>query len=121
MCFKTGALKNEVQDLLSKNEHLRVTFREYFNRLQTICFIVFGYKLEQTNNSEYRVTSMYAENENDYLLFKICDNGLIDILETQYFTNLSNDLKSLTQNVNSIPVFISNLTLELFNKTTAAF
>jgi Mitotic checkpoint protein len=67
----------------------------------------------------FRITSMYADNENDELLFHLNANGTIDMLETDYSKMLSGFMNQYLHGSNgSLPAFTSALTLELVNRMT---
>lgn len=65
----------------------------------------------------FRITNMYAENENEYLSFE-CENGLIKLLETPYLGTLDDLVSTYLRQCDSIPAFLSALTLDLFKRTT---
>lgn len=64
---------------------------------------------------------MFADNENDELLFQLNDEGTLDMLETEYsktplFTGLVTQY--LQSSNGSLPSFTAALTLELVNRMT---
>lgn len=63
---------------------------------------------------------MYAENEEDYLNFRMNESGVLDMLETDYSASLAEMIETYLagSNNSSLAAFISSLTLELYNRTT---
>jgi mitotic spindle assembly checkpoint protein MAD1 len=61
---------------------------------------------------------MYAECEEDYLNFRLNDAGVLDMLETDYSVSLEEMMRTQLATHNSLPAFLSALTLELLNKST---
>jgi hypothetical protein len=62
---------------------------------------------------------MYADNENDELLFQLNEMGSLDMLESDYSKLLSGFMAQYLGGPNgSLPAFTSALTLELVNRMT---
>lgn len=63
---------------------------------------------------------MYAEAENEYLNFRLSESGVLDMLETEYSSSLSEMIGVYLREQHSLPAFLCTLTVELFNRTTMA-
>ena len=61
---------------------------------------------------------MFAEEENDDLKFSISSNGQVQVMETKFMEKVKNDTKEYLYRMNSIPAFISQVTLDLFEMQT---
>lgn len=60
---------------------------------------------------------MYAEQENDILLFQMTANGM-ELLHTQFAAMLDKEIQAYLSKCHSIPAFLSNITMDLFSKRT---
>lgn len=61
---------------------------------------------------------MYAESPDEHLTFKMSDNSDISLMESMYSNSISDFIEKTLIGANSIPVFLSSLTIDLFNRTT---
>lgn len=63
---------------------------------------------------------MFAESPDDYLNFRLSESGVLDMLESNYSTSISDMIRTNLATHHSLPAFLATLTLELFNRTTVA-
>lgn len=113
------ALKEEKKTLEIRLQRLKDVCKQYSSEFRDVCYLLFGYKVDRVNASTYKLFSMYAESPNDHLEFKYKDNTLT-LIESP-FSNTLNELIELNLNqLNSIPVFLSAVSMDLFNRTTMA-
>lgn len=62
---------------------------------------------------------MYADNENDELMFQLNSQGTLDMLETDYSQTLDTLMDQYLRNATgSLPAFTSALTLDLVHRVT---
>ncbi|XP_077574300.1 mitotic spindle assembly checkpoint protein MAD1 [Stigmatopora nigra] len=115
----------EVQDLLKqierselKNQRLKEVFQQKIQEFRTVCYILTGYQLDIPIENQYRLTSVYAEHMEDYLLFKKGLSGSMELMETAFSKTLSDLVDLHLHHQNSIPVFTSALTIDLFGRQT---
>lgn len=111
-------LQRKIQSLESKNAHLKDVYKSMSQEFREVCYMLFGFRVDRIGKSQYRISSMYADSADDYLHFRLNDEGALDILETEYSTSLADMMRTHLQSHNSLPAFLSSLTLELFNRTT---
>lgn len=112
-------LREEHKTLESKYKESEEIFRRINQELREVVYMLFGYKLDRYGNSNYRITSMYADNESDELLFQLNEVGSLDMLESEYSKLLSGFMNQYLNGPNgSLPAFTSALTLELVNRMT---
>lgn len=78
---------------------------------------LFGYEINVYNGSQYRLNSMYAENPDDSLLFQTTESGM-QVLQTDFFSEMEQHAKTFIGRCNSIPAFLSTVQLDLFNRQT---
>ncbi|XP_075035658.1 mitotic spindle assembly checkpoint protein MAD1 isoform X2 [Mixophyes fleayi] len=63
-------LKKQVESAELKNQRLREVFQTKIHEFRTVCYMLTGYRIDITTENQYRLTSMYAEQKDDNLLFK---------------------------------------------------
>lgn len=83
-------------------------------------YLLFGYRVDRISNSNYRIISMYAEHEDDYLNFRLNDVGELDMLETEFSNRLDDMVSNYLVEHHSMPAFLGSLTLDLFQRQTMA-
>ncbi|XP_057698964.1 mitotic spindle assembly checkpoint protein MAD1 [Corythoichthys intestinalis] len=115
----------EVQDLLKqierselKNQRLKEVFQQKIQEFRTVCYILTGYQLDIPIENQYRLTSVYAEHMEDYLVFKKGLSGSMELMETPFSMTLGDLVDLHLHHQNSIPVFTSALTIDLFGRQT---
>eukprot|EP01135_Chromosphaera_perkinsii_P001675 Nk52_evm52s208 gene=Nk52_evmTU52s208 len=112
-------LKEKLKNAEKKNQRLKEVFSEKTQEFRTACYLLLGYKIEMSNDGQYTLRSMYGESDRDYLLFKVDSKGGMTMLETEYSTVIGTEkINTFLKNCDSIPSFLSSLTLELFSKST---
>ncbi|XP_075981185.1 mitotic spindle assembly checkpoint protein MAD1-like [Anticarsia gemmatalis] len=122
------ALRNvssdELQKIMAQLESSRIKLRRMKEEFTTasqeyrdVVYMLLGYKIDRTGLNNYKLSSMYADAPDEYLTFTLVDEG-IEMVHTDYSSTLT-DLVDLHLHQNrSIPMFLSGLTQELFNRTT---
>lgn len=112
-------LKAQVQSLEAKNQHLKEIYKSASNEFREVCYMLFGYRVDRVGNTNYRISSMYAESEEEYLNFRLNESGsVLNMLETAYSESISDMVTTHLGTHGSLPAFLSTLTLDLFNRTT---
>lgn len=114
---ETNQLMKQVESLESKNAHLKEVFKKASQEFREVVYMLFGYRVDRVGSSNYRLSSMYAENEEEYLNFRLNESSQLDLLETNYSASLADLLRPLASH-HSLPLFLSSLTMELFNRAT---
>lgn len=116
------------------NLRLKEMFRERINCFREAVYLLTGYKIDlfsagpvgsgatstnadTANTSRLRLRSMYAEDPDDSIVFQWKGEAL-ELIETPFVDRLDPRLLSILRGTNSIPAFLSNTTLELFEKQT---
>lgn len=54
-----------------KNQRLKEVFQTKVQEFRKACYTLTGYQVDITRESQYRLTSMYAEHKDDCLVFKV--------------------------------------------------
>lgn len=112
-------MRAQVQSLEAKNQHIKEIYKSASNEFREVCYMLFGYRVDRVGNTNYRISSMYAESEEEYLNFRLNESGtVLNMLETAYSESIAEMVQTHLGTHGSLPAFLSNLTLELFNRTT---
>ncbi|XP_058013087.1 mitotic spindle assembly checkpoint protein MAD1 isoform X2 [Ahaetulla prasina] len=115
-------LKKQLESAELKNQRLREIFGTKIQEFRKVCYKLTGYHIDITIENQYRLTSIYAEHREDCLIFKTSrsSGAKMQLLETEFSQTVHDliDLHLLQQD--SIPAFLSAVTLELFSRQTVA-
>ncbi|XP_063171266.1 mitotic spindle assembly checkpoint protein MAD1 [Candoia aspera] len=115
-------LKKQVESAELKNQRLKEVFRAKIQDFRKVCYKLTGYQIDMTTENQYRLTSVYAERREDCLIFKASrsSGAKMQLLETEFSQTVREliDLHLLQQD--SIPAFLSAVTLDLFSRQTVA-
>mmetsp|Transcript_31687 Transcript_31687/g.32280 ORF Transcript_31687/g.32280 Transcript_31687/m.32280 type:complete len:267 (+) Transcript_31687:245-1045(+) len=111
-------------DSAKMNKRLKEMFRERISCFREAVYLLTGYKVdlftaESSSSSlpKLKLRSMYAEDPEDCLLFQ-WKGEILELLETPFASKLDPKLFSFLTRCNSVPAFLSNVTLDLFEKVT---
>eukprot|EP01132_Coremiostelium_polycephalum_P002103 gene2103-2591_t len=115
-------LQIQVNDNEKKMERLKQVFRQKINEFREAVYALLGFKIDVDSHSRYRLQSMYAEKEEDFLLFQMSGTGgrvgNMELLETDFTKTLENEIRDYLFKCKSIPSFLSQITIELFSRQT---
>ena len=115
---------NDYKDQLNRAELKNLRLKEAFSRkiqqFRSACYTLTGYKIDGIGEIKYKLTSMYSESEEDFLIFQMKSDGTLQLIETQFSkTKMVEEMIALhLHHQNSYPVFLSALTTNLFSQTT---
>nr|XP_032826059.1 mitotic spindle assembly checkpoint protein MAD1 [Petromyzon marinus] len=109
-------LRKQLESAELKNQRLKEVFQMKIQEFRNAYYSLTGYQMAVSTEGQYKLMSMYAERENDYLLFK--NAGQMQLLETEFSQSLSDLISLHLHQQKSIPVFLSAITLELFSRQT---
>ncbi|XP_036913827.1 mitotic spindle assembly checkpoint protein MAD1 [Sturnira hondurensis] len=115
-------LKKQVESAELKNQRLKEVFQTKIQEFRKVCYALTGYQVDITRESQYRLTSMYAERKDDCLVFKATgpSGTTMQLLETEFSRTVPELIELHLQRQDSIPAFLSALTLDLFGRQTLA-
>ncbi|XP_066249239.1 mitotic spindle assembly checkpoint protein MAD1 [Euwallacea similis] len=120
---EVAALKEQIKNNEKKTQRMKDNFKSLYQELRDMIYMLFGYKLDKPSNSvkKYSLTSMYAESEQDVLCFEVDEDGSLNLLENDFSANLEAMIQLHLGHQKSIPVFLSAITLDLFNHMTKSY
>ncbi|KAN0023356.1 hypothetical protein ACTFIU_011526 [Dictyostelium citrinum] len=115
----------QINDSEKKMDRLKQIFKQKINEFREAVYALLGFKIDVDTNNRYKLQSMYAERESDFLMFQQSpsqsnNKGKIqmELLETEFTRNLDKEIKAYLFACKSIPSFLSQVTIELFSKQT---
>jgi len=110
--------KAQLSSAEMKNQRLKEVFKKKIQEFREACYALTGYKIDVIRDNQYRLQSMYAERSTDDLLFESTSKGEMMLLATDFSSQLTDQIETYLSRCNSIPAFLSSITLELFNRQT---
>ncbi|XP_054247030.1 mitotic spindle assembly checkpoint protein MAD1 [Indicator indicator] len=115
-------LKKQVESAELKNQRLKEVFQTKIQEFRKVCYSLTGYQIDITTENQYRLTSIYAEHQGDCLLFKASGSsgGKMQLLENEFSRTVRELIELHLLRQDSIPAFLSALTLDLFSRQTIA-
>ncbi|XP_045317965.1 mitotic spindle assembly checkpoint protein MAD1 isoform X8 [Leopardus geoffroyi] len=115
-------LKKQVESAELRNQRLKEVFHTKIQEFRKVCYALTGYQIDVTTESQYRLTSMYAEHKADCLIFKATgpSGAKMQLLETAFSRTVPELIELHLLRQDSIPAFLSALTLDLFSRQTVA-
>ncbi|XP_034525589.1 mitotic spindle assembly checkpoint protein MAD1 isoform X3 [Ailuropoda melanoleuca] len=115
-------LRKQVESAELKNQRLKEVFQTKIQEFRKVCYALTGYQIDITTENQYRLTSMYAEHKADCLIFKATgpSGTKMQLLETAFSHTVQELIELHLLRQDSIPAFLSALTLDLFSRQTVA-
>lgn len=115
-------LRKQVESAELKNQRLKEVFQTKIQEFRKACYALTGYQIDVTAESQYRLTSLYAEHKADCLVFKATgpSGSKMQLLETEFSRTVQELIELHLLRQDSIPAFLSALTLDLFSRQTVA-
>lgn len=115
-------LRRQVESAQLKNQRLKEVFQSKIQEFRKACYTLTGYQIDITTENQYRLTSQYAEHKADCLIFKATgpSGSQMQLLETEFSRSVPELIELHLAQQDSIPAFLSSLTLELFSRQTVA-
>ncbi|XP_065540579.1 mitotic spindle assembly checkpoint protein MAD1 isoform X1 [Lathamus discolor] len=115
-------LKKQVESAELKNQRLKEVFQTKIQEFRKVCYTLTGYQIDITTENQYRLTSIYAEHQGDCLLFKASSSSgrTMQLLENEFSRTIRELIELHLLRQDSIPAFLSALTLDLFSRQTIA-
>ena len=106
---------------LEKKEKLAERYKAIAKRkieeLRTACYSIFGWDM-RIHGANYTVASMYAEKEEDKLVFADTGRGVMSLIENEYCKSIQSKIDQYLTQCHSIPALLADITYENFEKTT---
>ncbi|ETI49744.1 hypothetical protein, variant 17 [Phytophthora nicotianae CJ01A1] len=110
-----------VEGLKKLNQRLKQVFGDQIRQYREAVYLLTGYKvdLRKSNGMELlRLRSVYAEHDDDELLVRMESNGSLELLDSEFCSQINQRVFAYLTTCRSFPAFLSTLTLHLFEKQT---
>ncbi|KAK3801981.1 hypothetical protein RRG08_064575 [Elysia crispata] len=111
-------LKSQLASAEMRNQRLKEVFSKTSKEFREVCYELTGYRFDIPCANQYRLTSMYAERQKDYLLFQQNSQGEVQLLQTDFSMTFQDAMEKYLKNYKSLPLFLSHITMELFDRQT---
>jgi len=114
-------LKAQVTSQELKIKRLMEVFKKTSQELREATYQLLGYRIDMTdiaNATQFKLLNMYAETPDDFLLFKKTKEGDLQMLSNTFIESLGDKVEHYLETSNSIPAFLSAVTLDLFSRQT---
>jgi mitotic spindle assembly checkpoint protein MAD1 len=111
-------LKKKADESELRIARLKEVFQKKISDFRRVVYLLFGFRIDLENNSRYRLSSMYAETQDDYLFFSFNEQMEFVLHETDFTASLDPRVMGFLTKFRSIPAFVSTITLDLFHKQT---
>lgn len=111
-------LTQKVAELEERENKILDSVARTSREFREVCYLLTGYKLDVLKNRVYRLSHMYAEMEEDKLLFEITKDGMVQLLKNDYCDRLSEFITTYLEHADSFPAFLASITLDLFKSST---
>lgn len=112
------ALNQKLAELQNREKKILDSFRKTSREFREVCYLLTGYRMDALKDNIYRLSHMYAEHEEDKLLFEVKRDGTILLLNNEYTERLSHFISTYLENSDSFPAFLAAVTLDLFKSST---
>ncbi|CAN8029899.1 unnamed protein product [Ixodes persulcatus] len=113
------SLQDQLASAEAKNRRLVAAFRRTSQDFRQGCYLLTGYRVDVVKEGHYKLTHVYANSPDDYLLFQNGESSM-NVLETDYLKRLSPLAEEYLAKHDSVPAFLSALTLKLFAQRSSA-
>eukprot|EP01089_Gocevia_fonbrunei_P004885 TRINITY_DN14974_c0_g1_i1.p1 TRINITY_DN14974_c0_g1~~TRINITY_DN14974_c0_g1_i1.p1 ORF type:complete len:173 (+),score=55.27 TRINITY_DN14974_c0_g1_i1:64-519(+) len=113
-------IERKLKDVEKIKDRVMQISKKKITEFREAVYQLFGWKIEyfeEGRRKRFRLKSMYSERENDYLMFEKEGKGF-DLLGTDFSERLDDEVQTYLVKCNSIPAFVCNVTVDLFNRTT---
>jgi mitotic spindle assembly checkpoint protein MAD1 len=71
VCLHVAELQNQIKSYELKLQRLKEFFKTTSQEYREACYMLLGYRMDRVEPGLYRLSSMYAESEEDCLVFRV--------------------------------------------------
>ncbi|XP_026294596.1 mitotic spindle assembly checkpoint protein MAD1 [Frankliniella occidentalis] len=111
-------LREQIKSADLMMQRLKEAFKKTSSEFRECVYALLGYKVDRLQNKGglFRLSSIYAESPNDYLLFKLEEDSTFNLLETSFSESVGDLIDTHLRQQGSLPVFHAAVTMDLFNR-----
>ncbi|KAI8038623.1 mitotic spindle assembly checkpoint protein MAD1 [Drosophila gunungcola] len=111
-------LRADLESANGKMRKMKDCFKAARDEYRDVCYMLLGYRIDRIGaNSNYRISSMFAEGPDDYLDISLNESSCLALLESPYSQTFNPPIDQQLA-ASNFPAFFSALTLELFQRAT---
>lgn len=109
----------KLKEAESTMKKTKTIFRQKVNDFREGCSELFGFQITQPADKQFVLLSNYAESKDNTILFNCGANSGMELIENDYSTtmDIQTHIFKLTQH-RSIPLFLADVTSDLFHRQT---
>ncbi|GBM51437.1 Mitotic spindle assembly checkpoint protein MAD1 [Araneus ventricosus] len=111
------SLKEQLAAAERKTRFILENARLKSTEFREAVYQLLGYRIDVPMAETYKLSHVYADSRDDYLLFKINSEG-IQLVETEYSKQVSDKMETYLHQHDSFPAFLASLTMDLFHQQT---
>jgi mitotic spindle assembly checkpoint protein MAD1 len=117
--YELAQLGERLKNEQTKRERTEKAFQAKAKKFRNTVYSLLGYRIDLKPENLCRLTSIYAENDDDYLVFEVTDGGRhLEMKETPFSAGLSELVETYLRKHNTVPAFLAALTLDLVRNHT---
>ena len=113
---KVKELKDQLETAEVKKKRLMEAFKKTSHDFREVVYHLTGYRIDVLSDNKYRLLPLYAESQENSLLFQKSQNGDIQMLESEFSLELGELMEEHLERNNSIPMFLAGLIMQLYYK-----
>jgi len=117
---KVQELKEQLNKAEVMKERLMEAFKKTSHDFREVVYHLTGYRIDVLQDNKYRLLPLYAESQEDSLLFQKSQAGDIQMLESEFSLELGELMEEHLERNNSIPMLLAGLIMQLFYKQNGA-
>lgn len=110
------ALKEQLEKADVRKQRLMEAFKKTSHDFREVVYLLTGYRIDVLADNKYRMLPLYAESQEDSLLFQKSQSGEIQMLESEFSLELGELMEEHLERNNSIPMFLAGLIMQLYYK-----
>lgn len=113
---KVQELKEQLEKADVRKQRLMEAFKKTSHDFREVVYHLTGYRIDVLSENKYRMLPLYAESQDDSLLFQKSKTGEIQMLESEFSLELGELMEEHLERNNSIPMFLAGLIMQLYYK-----
>ena len=113
---KVQELKEQLEKADVRKQRLMEAFKKTSHDFREVVYHLTGYRIDVLSENKYRMLPLYAESQEDTLLFQKSKTGEIQMLESEFSLELGELMEEHLERNNSIPMFLAGLIMQLYYK-----
>lgn len=117
---EVASLKEQIKEKEKQSQRMVDKFKSSLLEFRNVVYMLFGYQIDRPSgsSSRYILRNMYAEQEDDVICFEVNQDGDLNLLENEFSGTLGQMIELHLIHQKSVPVFLSAITIDLFNQKT---